>query len=332
MRTGRLVFIPFLLAVVVAAATNLVGKTLAKPQTRVVAFDRSTSATPVAFDIRRESYAILHNALPVDRRERTQRRRQHLQDIVRNHKRLHKHPILPLMYNGSPSPKAVLDLHRDFQYLTKCFTDQITLIALGTRELRPKFGDDVAMAARFLVFLNLLDELGFHPGVGEYRGSPMMSHHMLFTDVLAELSTKACGGCADNENSNQDQAAKHSSKLLGLIDDSNLLSVLAYLIVTEEEAMVFSPAMRCATANTGINVDNGYYVVHGSSDDNSSNACDDFHQNDGWEILELLMDSMNEEEFKVVETMIVDFLDAWCCFWDSHYENMKSKTRTTEIA
>lgn len=156
MQHKALIVLPFL----VVAAFNLISKqSHAKPRESDGSSSHAgTCDAAGAYDIRCESYVILRDALPVARRQDTQRRSQLLRDIVRNDERLHNHPVLDVMRCGRLTPKALLDLHRDFQYFTKVFTDQITAIALATRELRPKYGNRVAMAARFLVFLNLLDE------------------------------------------------------------------------------------------------------------------------------------------------------------------------------
>lgn len=272
------------------------------------------------FDVRAEAYEILHGALPAGRRRKSDERLEILHKLVRGHKGLHGHPALSAMYgqdgSGDVSKEAVLGIHEDFRALTRVFTDQITSIALGTRELREPFGDDVAMASRFLVFLNLLDELGFAPGDEEYRGSPMLSHHMLFEKVIAELSEGS--GVQEKEKTKVEAA----SKVLNTIDDSSFLSILLYLIVTEEEAMVFSPAMRSVTGRAGVDVNEGYYMVHGSSEDDTNAAFDDLHQNDGWAILALLLDGMDESEFYKVHGMMTDYLDVWCEFWDAHYADM----------
>jgi hypothetical protein len=63
--------------------------------------------------------------------------------------------------------------------------------------------------------------------------------------------------------------------------------------------MIYSPA--------------GYYMVHGTSDDEETKASDDLHQNDAWAILSLVL---NEDNFGEAKAMATTLLTNWCDFWD----------------
>ena len=120
-------------------------------------------------DVRDGAYQILKNALPADRREMSNQLIKKLRKQVTQNKRLHQHPVLAALKEGDlPKDSLLAEMHLDFRAFTKRFTDQITAVALQTKELRSSHGDQVAFAARFLIFLNLLDELGFEAGDREY--------------------------------------------------------------------------------------------------------------------------------------------------------------------
>jgi hypothetical protein len=77
--------------------------------------------------------------------------------------------------------------------------------------------------------------------------------------------------------------------------------------------MIYSPAMRASVQALGVDVDAGYYMVHGTSDDEETKASDDLHQNDAWAILSLVL---NEDNFGEAKAMATTLLTNWCDFWD----------------
>jgi hypothetical protein len=193
-------------------------------------FPPGASAKVATFDIRQESYDILKDALSPDRRAKIDPLLQELHSLVRHHERLHNHPIIEVLHSGKAPKKAVIDLHLDFRKLANIFTDQITAVALHTRSLRKEHGDEVSFAARFLIFLNLLDELGFEPGDQEYRGTHRDSHKLLlFEDVLTDL-----GVTLSEVERDASPPSSPTQIMLDIVEkgETDLMTLLIYLVVS----------------------------------------------------------------------------------------------------
>lgn len=170
------------------------------------------------------------------------------------------------------------------------------------------------MSSRFLLALNILDEFGFRPGTSSvndyFRGDPAASHPILFDDVI-----RALGGNPEGDYSPTEIARTIRSYYESCYHD--YIALLTLVGVTEEEAMVYSPAMRAASRHAGVDVDTGYYIVHGTTDDMDLNAADDYHQQDIWEILAT---SMIDSDHATVERVAFEVADLWDQFWSLHLD------------
>lgn len=229
-----------------------------------------------------------------------------LMEEIKEHK-LFSHPIVSRMQNGQLSKEAVTRLHMDFRLLTKQFTDVILAAQFLTREIDVRHGMN-HMPARFLITLNLLDELGFEAGQGDYEGTPNNSHYILFDKVVADLR-------GTTEGLDEYSVSAPTRVLHGFVEEhmNDFLATLLYIAVTEEEAMVYSPPMREAARAVGVPVDKGYYNVHGTSEDEDTEAEDDEHQRD---ILVILAQYLTEEDYPRVRELAFSFCDKWLMFWE----------------
>lgn len=226
---------------------------------------------------------------------------------------LFRNPAIDALQSGTFDKVTLRDVHLDFRHGgVQIFTDAIVMAQFHTRQLEHRLGAKGKMAARFLLALNLLDEFGFRPGCGEsknerYRGNPLLSHPVLFDAMLEEF------GVDDlvRDSFLESQAAR---ELRGSFEGAfgDFWSLLVLLVVAEEIAMVFSPAMRRATRMVGVNVEHGYYMVHGSSEDTSATAFDDDHQRDAFEIL---LCTIAPHQYAEIRAVAMDCCRLWDCFW-----------------
>jgi hypothetical protein len=226
---------------------------------------------------------------------------------------LFRNPAIDALKSGTFDKATLRDVHLDFRHGgVQIFTDAIVMAQFHTRQLEHRLGAKGKMASRFLLALNLLDEFGFCPGSGEsknerYRGNPLLSHPLLFDAMLEEF------GVDDlvRDSFLESQAAK---ALRGSFEGAfgNFWSLLVLLVVAEEIAMVYSPAMRRATRMVGVNVEHGYYMVHGSSEDASATAFDDDHQRDAFEILTC---TIEPHQYAEIRAVAMDCCTLWDCFW-----------------
>ncbi|SDQ24766.1 hypothetical protein [Pseudovibrio sp. Tun.PSC04-5.I4] len=246
---------------------------------------------------------------PTDRYAQNYKFIEQLMVEIKEH-RLFSHPVISDLQNGVLSKAAVTDLHMDFRLLTKQFTDVILMAQFLTREIDSKRNMD-HMSARFLITLNLLDELGFYAGQGDYEGTPKHSHYLLFEQVIDQLGVPREGRDAYKCGAPAVELHRYVEEIM-----NDFLGVLMYIAVTEEEAMVYSPPMREAARAVGVSVDAGYYNAHGSSSDDETDAEDDEHQND---ILVILSQFMMPEDHARAHELAFAFCDRWCAFWENQY-------------
>lgn len=179
-----------------------------------------------------------------------------------------------------------------------------------TRQLEPRLNPASKMPARFLLTLNTLDEFGFRPGADEngyYRGNPCYAHYPLFEGVLDEL----CITLPERVGYQPSKIANEVREFLQASYD-DLATVTALLAVAEEEVILYSPPLRRSTGAVGLDVENGYYNVHGTSDDNSAEANDDDHEDDLWYVLAQALTPNRDEELRV---LCLKYCDLWNDFW-----------------
>ena len=231
---------------------------------------------------------------------------------MREH-RLFSHPVFQALKSGDFDKKALQELHLDYRLIVKQFTDIILITQFKTRELSA-FSDSLFMESRFLITLNIFDELGFWPGDNQYLGHPELSHFLLFDKVIEELKV----------STEERKAFKNSSEALALhayleASVDNLARLLVYLIITEEGAMYYSPAMRASAQQSGVDVSQGYYNVHGDTGDALTEGEDDLHQDDIVRIMQIVITDENYVKFELIFREICDL---WAKFWDAQHRRI----------
>jgi hypothetical protein len=231
---------------------------------------------------------------------------------IKNHP-LFRSPAIDTLKSGTFDKVTLRDVHLDFRHGgVQIFTDAIVMAQFHTRQLEHRLGAKGKMAPRFLLALNLLDEFGFRPGRGEsknerYRGNPLLSHPLLFDSMLEEFGV-------DDIARDSFLVSPAARELRGSFEAAfgNFWNLLVLLVVAEEIAMVYSPVMRQAASIVGINVEDGYYMVHGSSEDATADAFDDDHQRDAFEILVCTIEPTQYAEIRAVAMNC-------CMLWDSFW-------------
>ena len=231
---------------------------------------------------------------------------------MRKH-RLFSHPVFQALKNGEFNKKALQELHLDYRLIVKQFTDIILITQFKTRELSA-FSDNLFMESRFLITLNIFDELGFWPGDNQYLGNPELSHFLLFDKVIEDLNVL-------NEERKNFENSIETKRLYNYLEESleNLQHLLVYLIITEEGAMYYSPAMREATKQSGVDVSKGYYNVHGDTSDVLTEGEDDLHQE---AIVRIMQIVITEDNFVEFESIFQEVCDLWSNFWDAQYKRI----------
>jgi len=248
---------------------------------------------------------------------------------VKNHK-INKHPIINSLASCEHSLQEMQTMHMEYRAIVHIFTDALLMAQYQALKVENQLKPGSKAYARFLLTLNTLDEFGFHYRIGEpcyFQGDPQRSHLLLFESLMTDMQI--------TDKDRQDflpsvVTEQLKAFFLAAYDDYPLL--LTLLAVAEEIVMIFSPVMRFNTGALGVPVKEGYYQVHGVSDDEENNACDDFHQNDLWMIL---AQGAGGYDKQILLSNTEKFIDLWEQFWDQDFtqnkiESMRKSSRSLE--
>lgn len=236
---------------------------------------------------------------------------------VKNHK-INQHPIVRAMQSCEFSLQEMQTIHMEYRAIVHIFTDALLMAQYQSRKVENVMKPGSKAYARFLLTLNTLDEFGFYYKIGEpcnFQGTPQRSHLILFENLMTDMSI------SDDDRQDfvpTEVTQKLKNYFLASYDDYPLL--LTLLAVAEEIVMIFSPVMRDNTGALGVPVEAGYYQVHGVSDDEENDACDDFHQNDLWLILAQGAGGYDKNQL-LNNTKI--FIDLWEEFWTQDFTQNK---------
>ncbi|TPV95911.1 MAG: hypothetical protein B7733_07410 [Myxococcales bacterium FL481] len=231
---------------------------------------------------------------------------------LRSH-RLFSHEFLEIARADRLAPRTVAALHTDFLTLADQFTDVILSAQRRVRGIADRHQEPY-MPARFLLMLNLFDELGFVECDNGIDGSYRQSHYHLFQDVVRRASRgyeRASGGSVGGQIH---QFVEQN------MDD--LIVMLVYLAVGEEKIIAYSPLMRQAAESVGVDVSRGYYRVHGSTADVDSDACDDLHQQDA---LLIMAQYMHPSDHPRVSQLFQSLADMWYEYWGQYVAYNESR-------
>jgi len=236
---------------------------------------------------------------------------------VKNH-RINKHPVVSNLESCEYSLQEMQTMHMEYRAIVHIFTDALLMAQFLALKVENVMKPGSKAYARFLLTLNTLDEFGFYYDSEKpvlFQGTPQRSHLILFENLMTDL------GITDEDRQEfvpSPVTQKLKEYFLSAYDDYPLL--LTLLAVAEEIVMIFSPVMRLNTGALGIPVEEGYYQVHGVSDDEDNNACDDFHQNDL--ILILAQGAGGYDQQKLLKNTLA-FIDLWEEFFNQDFSQNK---------
>lgn len=227
---------------------------------------------------------------------------------------LFKSPALKMLNEGKADLSTVKTIHLDYRFaIVKIFTDALLMAQFLARDIEHWLPPSSKIGPRFLLTLNLLDEIGFSPNRADshyYCGNIRRAHYPLYEDVLDQLGVSV-------DEREKHKASQHAIKLKTKLEDTytDYLSLVALLAIAEQQVIVFSPALKRSLVQLGLDVSTGYYYVHGTSTDESLSAADDDHENDLWL---LLQQAMRQDEMPRIEEMCLSYCDLWMEFWRHH--------------
>lgn len=234
---------------------------------------------------------------------------------------LAQHSAVQSLEASSFNLDTIRRIHLEYRFaIVQVFTDALLMAQFQTRQLEPGLESGVKMYARFLLTLNTLDEFGFKPGVdisGYYKGNALGAHYPLYERVLDEL------GISQSERISY-QPSIQASRLRDFLERSykDLSEVVSLLATGEKVVVLFSAPLRENAQTVGVDTTKGYYMNHGSSDDEHSEGNDDTHEDDLWYIL---MQSLSPDKYEKIESLCNEYCDLWVDFWNVQTQLVKSK-------
>ena len=100
--------------------------------------------------------------------------------------------------------------------------------------------------------------------------------------------------------------------------------LILLLAVAEQQVIAFSSALKNAVEYLGVDIKNGYYYVHGTTEEDTKNASDDLHENDLWLLLTHSLHLSSAPALK--EAALV-----YCNFWDNFWAKVSNIPSTKVI-
>ncbi|MDR0237280.1 hypothetical protein [Acinetobacter sp.] len=226
---------------------------------------------------------------------------------------LFQHPLLDQLNQSQLSLEQLKFIHTNyFTAIVKNFTDALSMAIYQAvcleknNNIQQKNRIASKIYARYLLSLNLIDELGFNTYQLE-QSSASKSHLVYFLKLMQQLSLNPL-----DQGKTQAEAfalADYIYKHLNSYTD--LLLILA---CTELQVIKFSEALRNNMSNFNSIYIEGYYACHGLADqDGSTLANDDNHEDDIWTLLTQCLTPENEQHLHQIQT---EYLALWNNFWN----------------
>lgn len=224
---------------------------------------------------------------------------------------LYNHPVIKFLNETDLDLKTTLEFHLEFSHaFAEIFTDTVINCMATSDDLEKKLGPEGKVSARFLLQINLLDELGFMPGEGvenQYCGHPCASHYLQFHETLRDLGYKK------EQISNyvpSDFAVSCRRSFQDTFKDHLLCTSI--LAAAEQVFTRFAgPWARNVARSTSIDVTQGYHSIHVEDDDGG--FIDDDHSEDSWY---LFSQAVTPDRFNEVEMKLDEWLELWNGFGD----------------
>lgn len=257
---------------------------------------------------RQTTIDLLKQSIPKENWDENQIKLDLLKEQVLKHP-LFEHNIITRLKNKSFSLNKIQSIHLEYQHsIVEIFTDALLMSQFQAKQLDNKIFSSVKMYPRFLIAFNINDEFGLSSDHNSYKDTPLNSHFCLFKRVLDDLSIS-------KETQDTFVFSKEAINLRNFLEStySDYIKVVLALAIAEQQVITFSPPLRESVANLDIAVNRGYYNVHGTTDDGTTEAADDLHEQDLWL---LLTQALHFYDFEEISQIAFDYCDLWNAFWN----------------
>lgn len=223
-----------------------------------------------------------------------------------------QHPILTQLHQSQLSLEQLKFIHLNyFTAIVKIFTDTLSMAIYQALSLEhhanllPNDRIAAKIYARYLLSLNLMDELGFNTRQLE-KSSASKSHLVYFLNLMQQLEL---------DPSDQQQAQPEAVALAQFIQQHlhSYADLLLILACTELQVIKFSEALRVNISAYDPMYIHGYYACHGIAQQNGTAlANDDNHEDDIWALLTQCYMQENDPHLMQLQA---EYLQLWERFW-----------------
>lgn len=255
--------------------------------------------------------AAVEKSVPTEIWAKNQAFTDELKGMIAKH-RLTKHPVSGLLNTEKLNPEISRTLHLEFAHaFAQIFTDSLIRAMASSEDLEARLGPLGKVSARFLLQLNLLDELGYAPAervTGDYYGNPFLAHYVQFAETIEQLGGKP----ADILNFRPSPAARAARKTF--TDQYNDHTLLTCVLACAETVFTLfaGPWAKSVAMSTSIDTSKGYHAIH--VEDEHGEFIDDEHSEDSWYIFRQAITPARYDEIK---RKAISWLDTWYDFGDS---------------
>ncbi|MGV0760610.1 hypothetical protein V6768_14935 [Tistrella mobilis] len=267
--------------------------------------------TDLNADPRQTARQLIRETIDPDLWVRNEAFTQRLVQIMKAH-RLHAHPILEAWNAGEFTLEGIRLVHMEVRAaFLEVFTESLLRLMQTTSQLEPTLGYRGKLSARFLVQLNVLEELGFKPGTseaGDFVGHPSLAHYWRLADAMTSLGLDEAAWRGHKPSAE----AEATRRTMDENQDDHLR--LAVLLAGIETVFMpyYSPWARNSIAVCpALVVENGYHSVHVEDDD--GHFVDDDHSEDSWYVVRQALTPARYDE---IERFTTDLLDTWATLFD----------------
>jgi hypothetical protein len=213
------------------------------------------------------------------------------------------HPLIAEMNAGNGSRQWLEYFYLDTVHgLSGRFIEYLLQAMLNCSSLGARLGIGSANAARFLIQINALDELGFVPGAlnENFVGDPASSHLMQLYEVMRQIGIT-------EQRVNEHQASDPSRRVASVLEcNRNDHLRLALLLAVLEASL--NPWTACWARSTALilrlNTSTGYHTVH--TGDSDGHLVDDDHSEDSWYVVRQALTPDRYEELRELSAQILE--------------------------
>ncbi len=256
------------------------------------------------------SRQAIRNSLSPTEWERNWQFSQKLIEQINDH-HIMRHPITKAFSHGEVTFEQMRQFHLEFSYgVVQVFIDAIIQAMLTASQLEPRLGLEAKTAARFLLQFNLLEELGFTPGIdtdGSFCGNHRLAHCIQYGETLAQLGVTPT------------MLANYIPKASSVACRANFENcysdhVMMSAILASAETVFHdfaNPWALGVSKVTNIDITQGFHSIHVESE--TGQSIEDVHSEEGWM---LFTQAITPERYEEIQHKIQVWLSTWSSFLD----------------